>query len=232
MNVPPLQRSVVNDNKQVDHVWYGFFRAIYSAIAGVVNSTGSLISAGLADKLNANTPNGAVGWEDLRAPATAINPTGIVAAPSYDDVNVGYSFNPTLDQRVDIIFQLPHAWKKGTNIRPHIHVRPLANSNGNVLWQLHTSFSNNFGVQPAFTITNTNMVISNSDGNIILKEYKITFGNTVPNVLSNESSCVKYKLIRMGADGQDTYAGDILLDEFDCHYLAEKAGTSMEYPGA
>lgn len=216
---PPLPNPIITASNKCDNVWYGFFRKLKSAIVWALDG-----------KLNANSSNGPGGWDDLRAPATAINPAGIVSPPTYDTSSVGYSFSATQDQRIDVIFQLPHGWKRDSNIHPHIHVRPLANSNGNVVWQLHTSWSNNFGTQPEWTITNTNQIISNGAGNIILKESKFTLGNSVPPVNSVESSVVKYKLLRMGADGTDTYAGAILFDEFDCHYYNEKAGTDPEYP--
>lgn len=226
MNIPPLQRKLVDDKNQVDHVWYGFFRGIFTAIFGEVTNS----ATGLATKLPVYASGGVTAWDDLRAPATAINPTGIVSPPSYDATHVGYSFSPTGDNRIDLIFQLPHGWKKGTNIHPHIHMRGLSNSNGNIIIQLYTSWSNSSGVQPDFTIVNTNIIMSNGSGNIVLKEHIVGLGNSVPNVLSNESSCVKYKMLRLGSAAGDTYTGDMLLDEFDCHYQVEKAGSPQEWP--
>lgn len=241
--IPPLRKEVVDKQGMVSGVWYAFFRKVFDHIRATDNTILNIvqnpfnptyINSSLAnldtDKLNASKTGGSIGWEDLRAPATAVNPQGIIDAPSYNDTHVGYEFNETTDKRIDIVFQLPHGWKKGTNSRPHVHVRPLGNQSGNVVWQLHTSWSNSFGQQPAFTITNTNMVITNTIGNVILKEYIVSLGNSVPNVLSNESSCVKYKLIRAASTTEDNYANSILLDEFDMHYQHEKAGSPNEYP--
>jgi hypothetical protein len=182
------------------------------------------------NKQNGNVTGGSGGWEDLRAPATAVNPAGIVTAPSYDESNVGYNFNGTQDQRIDIIFQLPHGWKRGSNLRPHIHVRPLTNTNGNIVWHLKTSWSNSFGQQPDWTNTNTTMILSNAGTNNILREHILSLGNSVSPSGAKESSCVKYILERLGTATADDYTGAVLLDEFDCHYYHEKSGTDPEYP--
>jgi hypothetical protein len=109
-------------------------------------------------------------------------------------------------------------------------MKPYANTNGNVVWMLGTSWTNSLGLQPAFTFTNTNVVISNGAGNIIMREQIIGLGNTVPPADAKESSIVKYKLTRLGGTTEDSYGGDILLDAFDAHGYIEKAGTDPEYP--
>lgn len=225
--VPPLGKDLCSVGYknltlkgEIESLWYMFLKRLHNWVGSATNE--------INNKLNGNTTGGAGGWDDMRAPATAINPAGIVSAPTYDEANVGYAFNGILQQRIDVIFQLPHGWKRGSNIHPHIHVRPLANSSGNVIWQLQTSWSNNLKTQSVFTSANSNQVLTNSIGNIELKEYIFSLGNSVPPPGSVESSIVKYKLLRLG--DADTYAGDVLFDEFDCHYYNEKSGTDPEYP--
>lgn len=215
ITIPPIKRKLTTPDVECDSVWYSFFRTIASSVLG---------------KQNANTANGPGGWEDLRFPATAVNPPGLVSDPTYDGTNVGFLFSPTADQRVDCIAQLPHGWKRGSNIKPHIHWRPTTNIGGNVEWQLQYAWSNSLGIQPAWTITNTISVVSNATGNQILKERITGLGNIVPPSGAKESSIVKFQILRLGSNTADTYAAPALYDEFDIHYYHEKSGTDSEYP--
>lgn len=213
MRPPPPDHPIQDKTGKIDRVWYRY-----------LTDTNYRDSA---TYLHANT-DGAGGWDDLRAPATAINPTGIVGAPTYDTTNVGYKFETGLQQRIDVIFQLPHGWDR-TNIHPHIHWKPYTNATGNVLWNLQYSWTNNLGIQPAFTGSNVNATV-NVVGGAILREHIVTLGNIVPNTNQKESSIIKFIITRVGTDPRDTYTHDILFDEFDIHYYNAKAGTDPEYP--
>lgn len=215
ITIPPLKRKLTTPDVECDSVWYSFFRTIASSVL---------------TKQNANIANGPGGWDDFRFPATAVNPPGLVSDPTYDTTNVGFLFSAIADQRLDCIAQMPHAWKVGSNIHPHIHWRPTSNIGGNVEWQLKYAWSNNHGIQPAWTTTNVIATVSNSTGQQTLKEIKTTLGNIVPPSGAKESSIIKFQILRLGSNTADTYGESTLFDEFDIHYYKEKAGTDPEYP--
>jgi len=62
-----------------------------------------------------------LGFDDLRFPATAINPPGAVNDPGFDATNGGWLFDAVATEVLFLIVQMPHSWKEGTSIEPHIH---------------------------------------------------------------------------------------------------------------
>jgi hypothetical protein len=57
---------------------------------------------------------------------TRINPS--TNKPDYDYTNLGFLFPQNITTEiVNITVQLPHKWKEGTTIYPHVHVRQAAN---------------------------------------------------------------------------------------------------------
>jgi hypothetical protein len=64
-------------------------------------------------------------WDDLRFPAQAINPAGAAEAPTVDQDEAKFPgtllFAGNKDASISGIAQCPHAWSRGTALRPHIH---------------------------------------------------------------------------------------------------------------
>lgn len=226
--IPPLQRRVITEREECDSVWYSFFRTIATNLENALTN--------ITTKQNANLTNGAGGWEDLRFPATAVDPPGAIGPPSYDVTTVGYSFSASAVNRLDIVAQMPHGWKRGSNIKPHIHWKPTTNVAGNVEWNLKYAWTNSLGRQPAFTSTNTlvwvrpNQIFEDGTANILHREFITGLGNIVPPSGAKESSIIKFQISRLGSNTADDYAGLALYDEFDIHYYHEKSGTDPEYP--
>ncbi len=77
------------------------------------------------------------GWDDLRFPAQAINPTGPEVAPTVATSGIlGTLLFPTNATAVIAgIAQMPHAWARGTPVRPHIHWAKTSSASGGVVWQ-------------------------------------------------------------------------------------------------
>ena len=62
-------------------------------------------------------------WDDLRFPANAINPPGAAADPIRNTSTGMLEFSGSADNVIAGIAQMPHAWRAGTSIRPHLHLR-------------------------------------------------------------------------------------------------------------
>ena len=58
-------------------------------------------------------------WDDLRAPATGINPVGQVSPPTVNSVDGSLVFD--VNNAVCVWFQMPYSWKIGSNLYPYIH---------------------------------------------------------------------------------------------------------------
>jgi hypothetical protein len=87
-----------------------------------VSSTGTLSLSGSA-----------TGWDDLRFPFTATK-LGALDKPDFDATNVGLLF-PVNDatEIIYIIAQMPHEYKEGSRIYPHLHWQQM--NGNNVVWK-------------------------------------------------------------------------------------------------
>ena len=72
--------------------------------------------------LRALTPSD-IRWEDLRFPASSVklDSTNPPTETSYKGGQI-LAFSDTTDNKIYFTVQIPHAYKLGSNLRPHIHV--------------------------------------------------------------------------------------------------------------
>lgn len=173
------------------------------------------------------------GWDDLRFPAQGINPTGAADAPTVDNVLTGFPgtllFSGTLENVIAGVAQMPHAWKAGSAIQPHIHWSKPVGSVGAVEWELyyrHLGFPSDVAgdwVGPvAGAISVGDPSVSNS--------HVITGFGQIDMTGKRESSMLCWQIRRQGATDAD--AGTARLLEFDIHYYSVKAGTVTPIPPA
>ena len=77
-------------------------------------------------------------WDDLRFPAQGINPAGAIDAPTVDTTLTAFPgtllFAGNAENVIAGIAQMPHAWAKGTPIRPHIHWAKTTGSASAISW--------------------------------------------------------------------------------------------------
>jgi len=163
-------------------------------------------------------------WEDLRFPATAINPAGAPSAMVFDQTNLGFTASAAGTTTVAVIAQLPHSWKTGSNLHPHFHWEPTDTGAGDVVWNIEYKWTNIEDTEPA-TWTYS-QVIDPADGTafkhqlVDLPEMDAT-GKTL-------SSVISIKISRGGGHTGDTYAADALMKEFDIHYEISQIGLKTE----
>jgi hypothetical protein len=168
-------------------------------------------------------------WEDLRFPAQGINPPGNAEAAQRSTTTGYLEFLGDADNAISGVAQMPHAWKVGSTIYPHIHVR-FANANaGNTRWRLdydvadiNGNFANAAGTFTAGTAVTLASPASSTKHNIL--------GLGSINMAGKGLSCiVLWKLTRLSTgDALDTYTGTVGLLEFDIHYEIDAMGSSEE----
>ena len=170
-------------------------------------------------------------WDDLRFPAQGINPAGAAAPPAVVTDLTGYSgglsFSGSLENVISGVAQMPHAWKLGSAIYPHIHwTKPTGSANA-VTWEFHYRIIGYIGdtvgawsgaVSPSGTIGDPTV----SD------EHLLTYFPAVTMTGLKESSIVYWRIHRRG--DTDAEANVVILHEFDFHYQTDKAGTESEIP--
>ncbi len=179
----------------------------------------SVINASEKIKLSDN----AIAWEDLRIGGSLR--AGVNPAPTFAQVaGLGnlylYKFGASTLDNLYCTIQLPHNWKEGTDIIPHIHWITEDSNAGNIVWRLEYSWANYNSTYSTSTIVET--TVSNSTG---LKHNMATFP-TISGTGKTISSIILIRLSRNGTAAADTYASSVCLMDFDIHYQIDSLGSS------
>jgi hypothetical protein len=161
-------------------------------------------------------------WNDLRFSFTQTK-QGATSLPDFDYTNVGLLF-PQNDatEIVYIIGQMPHDYKLGTDIKPHIHWQQSAATA--VTWKMdYKWFENGSAVPASFTpITANSDIFTYTTGNMLQIS---AFPAINRSGIDSVSSVLLIKLYR----DDNTTTGDVLAFEFDIHYQVDSLGSRLEY---
>lgn len=174
--------------------------------------------------ISASQIKGGQMWDDLRAPANAINPAGVVSPATVSTVDGCLIF--AKGQACVAWFQLPHAWKVGSDISPHIHWCKTTSASGAVNWRIKYKWFNIGTVDPglsALTAGSVGISDANTANSHALYEFPDLSGagKTISSMV-----CVYLERVN---DGNDTYAADVNLYEIDIHYQIDSLGSDLEY---
>ena len=171
-------------------------------------------------------------WDDLRFPAQAINPAGQASAPDVDTANTGLLlFDDITTEVVAGLAQMPHAWREGSNIVPHVHWAKTTSAAGNVLWQLDYEVVANGDVAALNypdQLQTSSVVDGTPDDDTANRMLISSFGEI--DMTGHEASVlIFWKLSRIGGDAADTYGADALLAELDFHYVIDSLGSDEQF---
>ena len=162
-------------------------------------------------------------WDDLRFPAQGINPPGLVSDPDISVLDGMLLFDDASTEIIMGVAQMPHTWKEGSMVSPHIHWIPTDANAGDVLWRFQYELFCN-GTPPTQTYTTVDTVVATDSGAYAL----LNVGEI--DMTGFEVSCmIAWRLSRIGGDVLDTYGSDAKLYEFDIHYLKDSLGSEREY---
>ena len=172
-------------------------------------------------------------WDDLRFPAASINPVGATSPPALDDTVTGFPgtllFAGNGENIVAGVAQMPHSWRAGSAIRPHIHwAKPVGSANA-VAWEFYYRHLGFAGDVAGAWVGQIAGVIAEGDQTVSDSHIISTFGEVAMGG-KRESSMICWKIVRQG--GTDADAGTARLLEFDIHFMVDKAGTGSEIPAA
>ncbi len=176
-------------------------------------------------------------WDDMRGPATAAKPGA--TSPTW---NVGFAGGTFIgawhftsvgggpDERLDFVFQIPHTYKEGTDIEPHVHWSPaVAGAAGNeVRWELEYTIIEPGGTFPVPGAAIGGHVIG--VGDITTQwDHMVTPLTTITGTNFTVSEVIVASLSRNRAHGNDTLASDAALLELDFHYEKNSSGSDGEF---
>ena len=114
--------------------------------------------------------------------------------------------------------QLPHSYKEGTDIYPHIHWSPTTASGGFVKWGLEYTWTN---INDAFAETTVIVTDDTADGTAI--KHQVVGYPTISGAGMKISSMLMCRLFRRAPE--DTYPHDAAFLEFDIHFEINSPGS-------
>jgi len=170
-------------------------------------------------------------WDDLRFPATSINPTGGASDADVDTNDGTFLFAATGTEVIAVVAQMPHAWKSGTSIYPHVHWAKTTSAAGDVVWQLEYRLYPVGGTgTTTFSVHGSAAApVSDTPDNDTAEEHLITSFGEFTMATGELSDIIIFRISRLGSDGSDTYGADARLLEFDFHYEIDSLGSSEQF---
>ncbi|HPE55410.1 MAG TPA: hypothetical protein P5514_04085 [Bacteroidales bacterium] len=175
----------------------------------------------------------AIVWDDARVPVTATTRGGSrdPDISKFKDNGSGsqgvfiYYFSAYSEEELYFTLQLPHSYKPGSDLEPHVHWVPSNTSGGgdNVSWGLEYVWGN---VNEDFP-TNTTIITGTS---AVPTSYKQTICDlgTIDGTGKKRSSMLVCRIYR-NVNGSDDYNSDAGLLEIDFHFQKDSEGTTTEY---
>ncbi|MBI9040117.1 hypothetical protein [Lutibacter sp.] len=184
-------------------------------------------------------------WDDLKVPVNSVKIKNITEGATWEQFISGsglsllfFKEQTDANKVSDVVFtvQMPHAWKQGTAIYPHVHwTVDDAVGDKRVSWGLEYVWVNvgqQFNTSPSIVYGNG---LATPNGTLIeAREHVITpltsiisTTNGPAGTLSSMLVCRLFRNSSVSAD--DTYTGSVGLLEIDFHYQIDSDGSNTEY---
>jgi hypothetical protein len=169
-------------------------------------------------------------WEDLRFPATAVRVNPM--APEHPVLQldpVGRLFRHNATDTVYLIAQLPHTYRPGSELRPHVHWCKTTAGPGNtggVYWRLTYRWASiGAPIANAVSIGSAVPTVSDADTQNL---HALTSLGKISGTGRKISDMLLMQLSRVHDNEADTYGASALLMEFDIHYQVSSPGSRSE----
>ena len=168
-------------------------------------------------------------WEDLRVPLTASAGAGVhnPTLAQFRDNGAGstgvfsWSFSAVLEQELFFIAQLPHYYKQGTDLTPHVHWSPSDGAAGNVVWGLEYTIRNP-GISGAFPLTQLITAVQAASGTAFQHQrMALPAISGVGILISAVLICRIYRSMT-----GNTYGSAAFGHEVDFHYAIDNIGSN------
>jgi hypothetical protein len=166
-------------------------------------------------------------WEDLRFPAQGINPAGSAAPPSVDQTTYPGTllFAHNADNHLAGVAQMPHSWKEGSVVRPHIHWAKTDVAEGEIAWQLRYAVVGIGEVVPAYSDW-VDGVTAVDHEDTVDQQALTTFGD-IDMTGQTVSALILWELRR---DVSEDDVGEVVrFFELDFHYQVDSRGSRQEF---
>lgn len=156
-------------------------------------------------------------WDDMLFPFSQAK-QGSNLRPDFDQTNVGLLF-PRNDatEIIYIVAQIPHSYKEGTDLHPHLHWQQSASTA--VTWKMDYKWFNIGTAVPADFTT-----IATSTGVITYVSGNLSQLSNFPTITGTGKTISSLLLIKIYRDDNVT-SGDVLGFQFDIHFEKDTIGS-------
>lgn len=181
-------------------------------------------------------------WDDLKVPVNSVKirdkKLDVDIDPAYWAEFIGETGllwfddkSSASEQSVTFTMQMPHGWKEGSDIFPHVHWSTLtAPGDTRVTWGLEYTWVSVGGKFPNTTIITGTTVATPNTGSIEAKEHIITpIGSGIIGTGKTLSSMLVCRLFRNSSASTDDFSGSVGLLEIDFHYQIDSDGSNEQY---
>lgn len=169
----------------------------------------------------------AIVWDDLRVPVESTG-KGSTRAPGFgkflDDGSGSQGvwvqwFDDGTEEELYFTVQLPHSYKVGSDIQPHIHWVTNDSNEGDVVWGLEYSWVN---MGEAFGNTSILTETASNEGEAF---HQITSLGLITGTGKSYSSMLVCRIFRDASNSADTFTKDAGVLEVDFHFQVQALGT-------
>lgn len=164
-----------------------------------------------------------------------VPPTGVsigsgANAPSFSAYNGNmraYEFvGSALTKEISMVFQMPHSYKEGSSVEPHLHLYIPNDATGGVIrFGCEYTWVNLDGAEPATTTIYATLTVAagaGAQGNKLFDFATITgTGKTI-------SSLLACRFFRDPTNAADTFGSSVWLKSADCHVEMDSLGSQTE----
>jgi len=170
-------------------------------------------------------------WDDLRFPVQGINPSGTAAPPSVDTTLSSFPgtllFSGSAENVIAGTAQMPHRWKRESEIYPHIHWSMPTGTSDAVTWEFYYRHLGNPGDVAGAWVGPLSPIIVIGNQSVTDQQLLSAFA---PVLMTDkkESAMINWQIRRQGAT--DAASGQARLYEFDIHFESDKDGTDSRIP--
>jgi len=171
-------------------------------------------------------------WEDLRFPFVGAKP-GVANPPGFaqmlDDGSsstgvYAYHFDKATEEQMFFEAQMPHKWKEGSTVYPHVHWTPTDAGGGSVVWGLEYTLAT---INGAYGNTTIITATDAADGTAF--KHQVVAFPTIDMTGIDVSGIIVCRGFRKAADASDDYDADAIGLEMDFHIQIDDRGSQDEW---
>lgn len=172
-------------------------------------------------------------WEDLSAPTVGLHVSGTGVSQNLTEAQTEYTTSATLNDYAVASCQLPHSWKVGSVVYPHIHWMQTTSAVPNFLLQYRWQTNGGAKVTSWTPIKCNTAAITYTSGT--MANIAKTASGITPPAGASLSDIIQFRIIRDNANtstlfaGADPVAATASIISFDLHFERDTLGSRTEY---